>query len=192
MTTTPTPGRPLASTTTVPIPSPTTTDTATVPPAPSAATEYVWVARPAGAARAGRDRQHQIPRRTRKITAAFTDAEYAALAAAAHRIGLTPTGFCAQAALSATAPSATPPVDAAQPGLPGRSDLRLEGLSAIQAELAQLRTAVTRVGTNLNQAVTALNVRGELPTWLRHVVEQCGRALYAVDAAASRVHHRLP
>ena len=68
----------------------------------------------------------------------------------------------------------------------------MEALAEVQVELATLRTAVVRVGTNLNQAVAALHATGEAPVWLRHVVEQCGRALAAVDDAASRVHRRLP
>ena len=47
-------------------------------------------------------------------------------------------------------------------------------------------------GKGLNQAVAALHATGEAPVWLRHVVEQCGRALAAIDDAASRVHRRLP
>ena len=151
-----------------------------VPPA-RAGSELV--ARAAGVARSGRDRRHQSPRRGRNITAAFTDAEYAALAAAARRVGLTPTGFCAQAALAAAASPTVPSLGA---------DPRAEALAETQVELATLRTAVVRVGTNLNQAVAALNTTGEAPVRLRHVVEQCGRALAAIDDAASRVHRRLP
>jgi hypothetical protein len=152
--------------------------------------ESVWP--PPSSKAAGRDRRAAAqPRQVgvdrapgRGRTAAFTDAEYAALAAAARRVGLTPTGFCAQAALAATT----------DPGLtsPGGPDPRVEAAAQVQVELAALRAAVTRVGTNLNQAVAALNARGEAPVWLRHVVEQCGRALGAVDEAASRVHRRLP
>ena len=72
------------------------------------------------------------------------------------------------------------------------ADPRVEALAEAQVELATLRTAVVRVGTNLNQAVAALHATGEAPVWLRHVVEQCGRALAAIDDAASRVHRRLP
>jgi hypothetical protein len=61
-----------------------------------------------------------------------------------------------------------------------------------RVQLATLRTAVVRVGTNLNQAVAALNATGEAPVWLRQVVEQCGHALAAIDDTASRVHRRLP
>lgn len=143
------------------------------------------VARAAGSARVGRDRGHESPRRSRTITAAFTDAEYAALASAARRVGLTATGFCAHAALAAAT------TDAGNTTAFGVSDPRIEALAQLQAELVQLRTGVTRVGTNLNQAVAALNARGEPPVWLRHVVEQCGRTLGAVDEAASQVHRRL-
>lgn len=146
------------------------------------------VARRVGVARSGRDRRHQSPRRRRNITAAFTDAEYAALAAAARRVGLTPTGFCAQAALAAATAS---PAERHLQGGDG-TDPRAEALAELQVELAALRTAVTRVGTNLNQAVTVLHATSAAPVWLRYVVEQCGRALAAVDEAASQVHRRLP
>jgi hypothetical protein len=146
------------------------------------------VARPAGVARSGRDRRHLSPRRRRSITAAFTDAEYAALATAARRVGVTPTGFCAQAALAAATAHLTQ-----RPVGPGDGPgPRGEAQAQLQAELAGLRIAVTRVGTNLNQAVAALNARGEAPAWLRHVAEKCRHALEAVDEAASRMHRRLP
>jgi hypothetical protein len=67
----------------------------------------------------------------------------------------------------------------------------VEALAEAQVELAALRTAVVRVGTNLNQAVAALHAKGEAPVWLRHVVEQCGRALAAIDDTASHLHRRL-
>lgn len=67
----------------------------------------------------------------------------------------------------------------------------MEALAQAQVELAALRTAVVRVGTNLNQAVAALHATGEAPVWLGQVVEQCGRALAAIDDAASRLHRRL-
>jgi hypothetical protein len=155
-----------------------------VPPPARAGSELV--ARPVGVARSGRDRRHQSPRRGRNITAAFTDAEYAALAGASPRVGLTPTGFCAQAALAA----AVAPANGTVPSL--GADARVEALAAVQVDLATLRTAVGRVGTNLNQAVGVLHAKGEAPVWLRHVVEQCGQALAAIDDAASRVHRRLP
>jgi hypothetical protein len=150
-----------------------------------------WVARPQGVGRSGRDRRHRFPARTRRITAAFTDDEYALLAAAARRVGLTPTGFCAQAAIAAcTARVADVAPSTGRRAMVG-AEPGEEALAALQAELAALRTAVVRVGTNLNQAVAGLNATGDPPPWLRHVVDTCGRALAAVDEAASRVHRRL-
>jgi hypothetical protein len=67
-----------------------------------------------------------------------------------------------------------------------------EALAAIQAELAETRIAVVRVGTNLNQAVAALNSTGQPPAWLARVVELCGRALVSLDEVAGRLHRRLP
>ena len=139
------------------------------------------VARPAGVARSGRDRRHQSPRRRRNITAAFTDAEYAALAAAARRVGLTPTGFCAQAALAAAvAPTQTTTV----PSL--GADPRVEALAQAQVELATLRTAVVRVGTNLNQAVAALHATGRGAG----VAAACGRAVRPRPGARSTTRRR--
>ena len=119
--------------------------------------------------------------------------------------GLTPTGFCARAALhvadGSTAPLARDvaaigrteqarPVDAVT-GRPGGS--QDEALAALQAELADTRTAVVRVGTNLNQAVAAFQRdRRSAGVAAPRVVEACGRALATVDEAASRLHRRLP
>lgn len=157
---------------------------------------YPAEARLPGAARSGRDRPHEFPGRRQRIAPSFTANEYATVASAAARVGLTPTGFCATAAVAmakstlAGAPTAADgkTVTVAVPALDGA---RVEALAATQAELADLRTAVVRVGTNLNQAVAALHATGEAPTWLRRVVELCGHALRAVDEAASRVHRRL-
>jgi hypothetical protein len=150
-----------------------------------------WVARPPGVGRTGRDRRHRFPARTRRITAAFTDDEYALLVAAARRVGLTPTGFCAQVSVAVAAPVHDDATSTGRRVMVG-ADPRDEALATLQAELSALRTAVVRVGTNLNQAVAALNTTGEAPPWLRQVVDMCGQALAAVDEAASRVHRRLP
>lgn len=49
--------------------------------------------------RAGRRRSRLIPARPRAVLVRLTDQEYAELATAADHTGLTPTGYCAQAAL---------------------------------------------------------------------------------------------
>jgi hypothetical protein len=149
---------------------------------------------PLGRAQSGRHREHLFPRRGHRLQPSFTAEEYAVVVAAASGVGLTPTGFCARAALhlAITAPSSSN-VDA-EPGRTGAisaAEVRGEGLAAVQAELAALRAQVVRVGTNLNQAMAAFHATGEAPVWLEHVVAVCGRALAAVDSAASGVHRRL-
>jgi hypothetical protein len=61
----------------------------------------------------------------------------------------------------------------------------------VQLELFDLRTAVNRVGTNLNQAVTALHSTGDAPVWLSTVVAMCACTLRAVDEVTSTVHGRV-
>ncbi len=163
-----------------------------------------------GVAASGRYREHAHPSRGRRVSTGFTDAEYAAIAAAAAQAGLTPTGFVAFAALGIAEhlQQPTPPLSAAGAeapvGTPERAGLTVarteelrarlvgrEALAGLQGELADARLAVVRVGTNLNQAVRVLRATGQAPVYLQHVVELCGRALAAVDATASRVHRRL-
>jgi hypothetical protein len=117
-----------------------------------------------------------------RINPSFTVAEHAEVVAAARRAGLTPTGFCATAALAA-ARGETSTV------APDRAEY--EALTNVQVELFDLRTAVNRVGTNLNQAVTALHSTGEAPVWLHTVVAMCARTLHAVDEVISTVHRRV-
>jgi hypothetical protein len=153
-----------------------------------------WYAdEPAGSANAadatvsGRHREHLFPGRPRRVAPTFTAQEYAIVVAAAARAGLTPTGFCARAALTVAARGVQPrPGPHASP----RGE-RVAALGEVQTELADLRVAVVRVGTNLNQAVRVLNATGQVPVWLEHVVAVCARALGAVDAAAAAVDRRL-
>ena len=132
--------------------------------------------------RAGRDRLHEFPGRPLRISPSFTVAEYAQVSAAARRAGLTPTGFCAVAALAA----ARGEMAAVAP-----ERIEFEALASLQADLFDVRSAVNRVGTNLNQAVTAFNSSGEAPVWLRVVVGMCARTLAAVDEVVSAVHRRV-
>jgi len=145
-----------------------------------------------GAAQAGRHREHLFPGRPHRVSPSFSAQEYAAVVAAAARVGLTPTGYCAHATLAlAAGPEALPHSTATASGDTGRDAATVEALAALQAELADTRTAVVRVGTNLNQAVRVLNTTGEVPMWLQHVAELCARAVAAVDAAATQIHRRL-
>jgi hypothetical protein len=64
---------------------------------------------------AGRDRHHLFPGRDRRVSPSFTAAEHAEVSAAARRAGLTPTGFCAVAALAvARGETGTAPASSAE------------------------------------------------------------------------------
>lgn len=120
----------------------------------------------------GRDRRHLTPGRPRQVKLRYTDAEYAAVADAAHLAGLTPTGYAAEAALAA-ARHTTPPSTA-----PWRLAL---------AELMAARGQVRRFASNVNQAARALNALGEAPEWLDRAVTVTNRAVAQVDEAAVAV-----
>lgn len=122
--------------------------------------------------RAGRDRDHARPGRARQVKLRYTEREYAALAAAAHLAGLTPSGYAAEAALAA-ATSGQPPSTA-----PWRAAL---------VELIEARTQVRRIGVNVNQAAAVLNATGQPPVWLQRAVALADRAVARVDHAAGVV-----
>ncbi|GLI00931.1 hypothetical protein Pa4123_62070 [Phytohabitans aurantiacus] len=129
----------------------------------------------------GRDRRHLYPGRQRRIAPTFTDAEYADIAAAGTAAGVTPTGFCAEAALSAARGVRSPVLDQAR-----------EMFSDLQVELFDARVALGRIGTNLNQAMAALNATGEAPDWLERVVALCERRMQHLDGVIARLDRRLP
>ena len=122
-----------------------------------------------GAVVAARHRDHRFPGRGRRVTVRLGEEEYAAVVLAAGRAGLTPSGFVGRAALAAAEGAA----------LPGVS-----GERAALAELMSARVQVRRFGTNVNQAVAALNASGEAPEWLGQAVALAGRAVARVDEAA--------
>ena len=128
----------------------------------------------------GRDRRHLYPGRSRRIAPTFTDAECAEIAEAAAAAGLTPTGFCAEAALSAARGVRSATLN------PDR-----EAFANLQAELFDARVAVGRIGTNLNQAVAAFNATGEAPDWLARVAVLCERRMDRLDEVIDRVDRRL-
>ncbi|MFC0532826.1 hypothetical protein [Phytohabitans kaempferiae] len=118
----------------------------------------------------------------RRINPSFSDDEYTEVLTAARRAGLTPTGYCAEAALVAARNQHTVTTPAAT---------EHEALAELQAELFDARTAVNRVGGNLNQAVAALNSVGKAPAWLHSAVATCVRTVQALDEVVSAVHRRL-
>ena len=100
--------------------------------------------------------------------------------AAAAAVGMTPTGFLAEAGLAVA--RGTPPASL---------DPVREQLAALQAELFDARVAVGRIGTNLNQAVAALNATGTAPDWLQHAAALCERRMTRLDEVIAVVDGRL-
>jgi hypothetical protein len=127
--------------------------------------------------RGGRDREHLRPARPRQVKLRLSEREFADLADAGARVGLTPSGYAAEAALAA-AHAEPPPVSE-----PWRRAL---------SEVIAARTQVRRFGTNVNQAVRALNITGEPPEWLADAISQTTRAVASLDEAAAGLAVRLP
>ncbi|MGI5213905.1 hypothetical protein [Plantactinospora sp. CA-290183] len=133
----------------------------------------------------GADRRHQFPGRRQRINLRLDEAEHGDVVTAAARAGLTPTGFCADAALAAARGNTAPG------GLIAGTGVTRAELATMQRELFAARTAVTRTGTNLNQATTAFNATGEAPVWLDHAVRRCVQALDKLDALVADIDRRL-
>ena len=123
-----------------------------------------------------RHRQHRFPARDRVVKARYDEPEYTALAQAASRAGLTPSGFLALAGLVAAGQG---------PGPSQSADREL------LAELLHLRTALRRYAVNVNQAVAALHSTGDAPIWLSRAVAGADRAVASADEATTRVARRL-
>ncbi|MFY1633743.1 hypothetical protein ACN27F_10760 [Solwaraspora sp. WMMB335] len=133
----------------------------------------------------GADRRHQFPGRGQRINLRLDESEHSDVLEAAARAGLTPTGFCANAALAMARGTAGPG------GLVSGTGVTRAELAAMQRDLFSARTAVTRTGTNLNQATAALNATGEAPVWLAHAVKRCVHALDKLDAVVADIDRRL-
>jgi len=129
----------------------------------------------------GRDRTHRGPGRPHRLNARLSDAELAEIETAAAAAGMTPTGFLTEAGLAA-----------ARGAPPAALDPMRESLAQLEVELFDTRVAVGRIGTNLNQAVSALNATGQAPAWLERVAWLCEQRMLRVDAVISRIDHALP
>jgi hypothetical protein len=139
----------------------------------------------AGAVLRGADRRHRFPGRLHRINLRLDDDEHRDLVMAAGRAGLTVTGFCTVAAIAAARGTASPA------SLIDGTGITHSELAALQRDLFAARTAVVRTGTNLNQAVAALNATGQPPIWLDHAVARCDRALHRLDAVIAGIDRRL-
>jgi len=131
--------------------------------------------------RRGEDREHQFPRRQRRVLLRLSDQEHGLVLQAARRGGYTMAGYVAEATLAAAAGCL---IDA---GAGADRALLRDALG----ELMAARTAVNRFGGNVNQAVTALHASGTAPVWLRDTVMLCRRVVERVDEAVTQVRHRL-
>lgn len=123
-----------------------------------------------------RHRQHRFPARDRVVKARYDESEFTALAQAASRAGLTPSGFLALAGLAAAGQGQGPSQTADR---------------ELLAELLSLRTALRRYAVNVNQAVAALHSTGDAPIWLGRAVAGADRAVASADEATTRVARRL-
>jgi hypothetical protein len=133
----------------------------------------------------GVDRRHLSPGRTKQVFVRLSTVEYQHIAAAAVRVDLTPTGYVAEAALAA-AHATTPP------GAPlDATGITRTDLARLQRELFATRTAVARIGANLNQAVAALHTLGRPPDRLHPAAAHCQQVLNALDALVAAIDGRL-
>jgi hypothetical protein len=129
----------------------------------------------------GRHRTHRFPGRPCRLELRFTPDELTRINEAAQTVGLTPTGFCAEAAVAATKGEQQQ----------GSSRQDRQGLAELQRQLFDAVTAVNRVGTNLNQAAAQLNTTGEAPPWLDRAVQLCQRTIAHIDDVCANVDRAL-
>jgi hypothetical protein len=124
---------------------------------------------------AGRRRSRLIPARPRAVFARFTDQEYAELATAADQTGLTPTGYCAQAALDTARNLHTDTAERAH----------RQALADLQAELLHIRVALNQISTELS------HTSGTSPDDLARAIASTNRSLASLDAVITSIHHQL-
>ena len=127
-----------------------------------------------------RDRTHRGPGRPHRLNARLSDGELAEIETAAAAVAMTPTGYLTEAGLAA-----------ARGAPPTSLDPMRESLALLEVELFDARVAVGRIGTNLNQAVAALNATGQAPAWLERVAWLCEQRMLRVDAVISRIDRVL-
>lgn len=128
---------------------------------------------------ARRYRRRDSACRDRRVTVRLSGDELAVIDRAAGIAGLTVAGFCGWAAIGAAQRA------------DGVAESGRDQLAEMQRHLYEARVAVNRVGTNLNQAVVALNATGVAPTWLHYAVERCNLAVQRLDEVVSSIHRRL-
>ena len=119
----------------------------------------------------GRTRPHQVKAR-------FSEAEMTAITGAAHRVGLTPTSYTANAAVREASGGQ---------GYAALLELR-EALTGLLTTKAELR----RVGSLLNQAVTVGHTSGTLPSAVEPLVARVDWLTGEFESLLALVAARLP
>ncbi|WP_248000941.1 MobC family plasmid mobilization relaxosome protein [Streptomyces sp. RPA4-5] len=126
---------------------------------------------PAFPDRAPRRRSRNPSERTRKTTTRLSDTEHAEIVAAAAQRGVTVARFIAAAGLAAARGSTTLHTN--------------EQLDAGIDELAALRTALSRIGNNINQIAFVCNAGGQpRPGELDYALAALTRLLSRIDDTA--------
>ncbi|WP_405189592.1 MobC family plasmid mobilization relaxosome protein [Streptomyces anulatus] len=124
-----------------------------------------------------RRRTRNPSERTRKTTTRLSDTEKAEIAAAATQRGITVARFLAGAGLAAARGSTALHTN--------------ERWDAAIDELAALRTALARIGNNINQIAYVFNAGGQpRPGELDHALSRLLRLLARVDDAANNLVNR--
>ncbi|MFI5917830.1 plasmid mobilization protein [Streptomyces anulatus] len=132
---------------------------------------------PAFPDRKPRRRTRNPSERTRKTTTRLSDTEKIEIAAAATQRGITVARFLAGAGLAAARGSATLHTN--------------ERLDTAIDELAALRTALARIGNNINQIAYVFNAGGQpRPGELDHALSTLLRLLARVDDASNNLVNR--
>jgi uncharacterized protein (DUF1778 family) len=121
--------------------------------------------------------RHQGKSRTCRIAISVDQAEQEEIEQAARAEALTVSAFVAEKALATarhTLPQTTAP------------------LREALADLARATAQVQKVGTNLNQAVAALNATGQAPGNLIQYARYATTIVEKIDQIVLRIRHHLP
>ena len=113
-----------------------------------------------GAAEPGRSRRRRPKGSAQRLGVRFSESERAEVEAVAASVNVSAGRFCADTVLAVIRGESTEVGEAQD----------REALARLQRELFAARTAVVRFGTNVNQAVAALNSTGEVPEWLERAM----------------------
>jgi uncharacterized protein (DUF1778 family) len=126
----------------------------------------------------GRRRTYVFPGRQKRLSIRVTDDEDAEIANAANQLGLTPTGFCAHAALDAARNLNTDTTER----------MEHETLANLQAELFQARITLNQLRVELARHHDTSN---HTTADGNEIITRAARSIAGLDNIISRVHRRL-